>query len=79
MSHKIDVKDIQEWVNSNQEYENSIASSKGISSNKELVLVAKPFENHGVVKFRVYHQGKVVKECPGYEPEEAVKAYNELP
>jgi len=77
--HTIDPKDIPAWIESNQEYEQVIASSKGLSTNKELRLVSRPFENPGVVKFRVYHKNNVVKECHGYEPEIAVAAYNDLP
>jgi hypothetical protein len=78
-SHTIDPNAISDWIKSNQEYEQVIASSKGISTNKELRLVSRPFEQHGVVKFRVYHKNEVIKECHGYEPEIAVEAYNKLP
>jgi hypothetical protein len=63
---------------SNQEYKNVIASSFGKTVNKELCLISKPFENTGVVIFRVYHDKKVVGEFKGYEPEEAVKCYNAI-
>lgn len=77
--HTIDPKEIAAWIASNQEYEYVIASSKGLNTNKELRIVSWPFERAGLVKFRVYHNNEIVKECPGYEPGMAIEAYNNLP